>query len=85
MILNNGLYEGKVIAKPETIALMKTDQVPLSINADLYEQPGQLTEGFTFGYQLVRKENKKSLKAQGTISWSGVTGPIFFIDPTKNR
>jgi len=85
MILNNGVYEGKVIAKPETIALMKTDQVPLSINADLYEQPGQLTEGFTFGYQLVRKENKKSLKAQGTISWSGVTGPIFFIDPTKKQ
>jgi CubicO group peptidase (beta-lactamase class C family) len=85
MILNNGVYEGKVIAKPETIALMKTDQVPLSINADLYEQPGQLTEGFTFGYQLVRKENKKSLKAQGTISWSGATGPIFFIDPTKKQ
>jgi CubicO group peptidase (beta-lactamase class C family) len=83
MILNNGIYEGKVIAKPETIALMKTDQVPLSINADLYEQPGQLTEGFTFGYQLVRKENQKSLKSKGTISWSGATGPIFFIDPAK--
>lgn len=83
MILNNGVYEGKVIAKPETIALMKTDQVPLNINADINTKPGQLTEGFTFGYQIVRKENSRTPKTQGTISWGGATGPIFFIDPTN--
>jgi CubicO group peptidase (beta-lactamase class C family) len=81
MILNNGIHDGKKIAKPETIALMKTDQLPLNINADLNTQPGQLTEGFTFGYQIVRQENNRSLKKKGTLSWSGATGPIFFIDP----
>jgi CubicO group peptidase (beta-lactamase class C family) len=83
MILNNGLHEGIVVAKPETIALMKTDQVPLNINADLNTQPGQLTEGFTFGYQIARTDNNRSLKPKGTISWFGATGSIFFIDPQE--
>jgi CubicO group peptidase (beta-lactamase class C family) len=83
MILNNGVHEGIVVAKPETIALMKIDQVPLNINADLNTQPGQLTEGFTFGYQIARTDNNKSLKPKGTISWFGATGSIFFIDPQE--
>ena len=40
-------------------------------------------EGFTFGYQVVRKETTKTLKRKGTIGWSGATGPIFFIDPKE--
>jgi len=83
MILNDGIYDGKRIAKPGTIALMKTDQLPLNINADLNTQPGQLSEGFSFGYQIVRQESNRSLKKKGTLSWSGATGPIFFIDPAK--
>ena len=83
MILNEGKHQGKQIAKPETIALMKTDQVPLNINAHYTDEGGQLAEGFTFGYQIVRKETSKTLKRKGTISWSGATGPIFFIDPKE--
>ena len=83
MILNDGKHHGKQIAKPETIALMKTDQVPLNINAHYTDEGGQLAEGFTFGYQIVRKETSKTLKQKGTISWSGATGPIFFIDPKE--
>ena len=83
MILNDGKHQGKQIAKPETIALMKTDQVPLNINAHYFDEGGQLAEGFTFGYQIVRKETSKTLKRKGTIAWSGATGPIFFIDPKE--
>lgn len=83
MILNDGKHQGKQIAKPQTIALMKTDQVPLNINAHYFDEGGQLAEGFTFGYQIVRKETSKTLKQKGTISWSGATGPIFFIDPKE--
>ncbi|MEY3647739.1 MAG: hypothetical protein RLZ13_624 [Bacteroidota bacterium] len=83
MILNDGKHQGKQIAKPETIALMKTDQVPLNINAHYTDEGEQLAEGFTFGYQVVRKETSKTLKQKGTISWSGATGPIFFIDPKE--
>jgi len=83
MILNDGKHQGKQIAKPQTIALMKTDQVPLNINAHYFDEGGQLAEGFTFGYQVVRKETTKTLKRKGTIGWSGATGPIFFIDPAE--
>ncbi|MCE2776290.1 MAG: beta-lactamase family protein [Algoriphagus sp.] len=83
MILNDGKHQGKQIAKPQTIALMKTDQVPLNINAHYFDEGGQLAEGFTFGYQVVRKETTKTLKRKGTIGWSGATGPIFFIDPKE--
>ena len=83
MILNDGKHQGKQIAKPQTIALMKTDQVQLNINAHYFDEGGQLAEGFTFGYQVVRKETTKTLKRKGTIGWSGATGPIFFIDPKE--
>ena len=83
MILNDGKHQDKQIAKPQTIALMKTDQVPLNINAHYFDEGGQLAEGFTFGYQVVRKETSKTLKRKGTIGWSGATGPIFFIDPKE--
>jgi CubicO group peptidase (beta-lactamase class C family) len=83
MILNNVVHEGMVVAKPETIALMKTDQVPLNINADMKTQPSQLTKGFTFGYQIVRKEDNITLKPKGTIFWYRATGPIFFIEPQE--
>jgi CubicO group peptidase (beta-lactamase class C family) len=82
MVLNNGVHEGKVFAKPETIALLKTDQTPLAIHADFLPSTTAKTEGFTFGYQIVRKESNRSLKPKGTISWGGATGPIFFIDPS---
>ena len=42
-----------------------------------------MAEGFTFGYQIVRKEISKTLKRKGTIAWGGATGPIFFIDPKE--
>jgi CubicO group peptidase (beta-lactamase class C family) len=83
MVLNNGSHEGKMIAKPETIAMMKTDQVPLNINAILASQPSSFNEGFTFGYQIQRKNDNPS-RTLGTISWLGATGPTFFIDP-KNE
>jgi CubicO group peptidase (beta-lactamase class C family) len=82
MVMNNGVHEGKVFAKPETIALLKTDQTPLAIHADFLPSTTAKTEGFTFGYQIVRKESNRSLKPKGTISWGGATGPIFFIDPS---
>lgn len=83
MVLNNGEYEGKQIAKSETIAMMKTDQMPLNINSILLSQPTTFNEGFTFGYQIQRKTDNPA-RTLGTISWLGATGPTFFIDPKRN-
>lgn len=83
MILKNGVYENKIIAKPETIALMKTDQVPLNINAGFQMPSGKPYSGFTFGYQIVREEDASWPLTKNTISWAGSHGTVFFIDPTR--
>ena len=80
MILNDGTFNGTRIAKQETIALMKTDQLPLNIDAGLIQDPNK-SNGFTFGYQIKRKNRPNDLSPNGTISWGGATGPVFFIDP----
>jgi CubicO group peptidase (beta-lactamase class C family) len=57
MILKNGMHENKMIAKPETIALMKMDQIPSYINSTADLPTGKPDKGFTFGYQILRREN----------------------------
>ena len=83
MILKNGVYENKVIAKPETIALMKMDQTPLNINAAFDMPSGTPDAGFTFGYQIIRREGAGSSLTEKTISWAGSHGTVFFIDPKR--
>ena len=83
MILKNGVYENKVIAKPETIALMKMDQVALNINAGFEMHGDKPNSGFTYGYQIVRNEHASWPLNKNTISWAGSHGTEFFIDPTR--
>ena len=84
MILSNGMHEDKMIAKPETITLMKMDQTPLNINAAFDMPSGTPDEGFTFGFQIVRKEGAGSALTKNTICWAGAYGTVFFIDPTRD-
>lgn len=83
MILKNGKHENTIIAKPETIALMKMDQTPSNINASFYMPSGTPDEGFTFGYQIVRREGLGSPLREKSISWAGSYCTIFFIDPKR--
>jgi CubicO group peptidase (beta-lactamase class C family) len=83
MILNNGKHENKIIAKPETIALMKMDQTPSNINASFGMPSGTPDEGFTFGYQIVRRESIGSPLTEKSISWAGAYCTTFFIDPKR--
>ncbi len=80
MILKNGIYNNKIIAKPETIALMKTDQLPSYINGSTTGNPDK---GFTFGYQIIRKEGDSSPLPEKSISWVGSNCTSFFIDPKR--
>jgi CubicO group peptidase (beta-lactamase class C family) len=77
------IYENKIIAKPETIALMKMDQLPLNINAAFSMPSGKADAGFTFGYQIIRREGIGSELSEKTISWAGAYGTRFFIDPVR--
>ena len=83
LFLNNGVYENRIIAKPETIALMKMDQVALNINADFEMRSGKPYSGFTYGFKIVRREDKSWPLSEKTISWAGAHGTVFFIDPIR--
>jgi len=83
MILKNGMHENKMIAKPETIALMKMDQIPSYINSTADLPTGKPDKGFTFGYQILRRESNTSKLHENAISWAGSDCTIFFIDPKR--
>lgn len=80
MIIQDGEFNGVRIAKPATIAMMKTDQTPLNLEAAITPTDTLKNNGFTFGYAIKRKEIGADPRPAGTIYWSGATGPIFFID-----
>jgi CubicO group peptidase (beta-lactamase class C family) len=83
MILKNGKHENTMIAKPETIALMKMDQTPSNLNASFGMPSGTPDEGFTFGYQIVRREGLGSPLTEKSLSWAGAYCTTFFIDPKR--
>jgi CubicO group peptidase (beta-lactamase class C family) len=80
MVIQNGEYNGVRIAKPATIALMKTDQLPLNLGVSFSQEDNPKNYGFTYGYGIKRREVEGDPATVGTISWGGSTGPTFFID-----
>ena len=81
MVIQDGELNGVRIAKPSTIAMMKTDQTPLDLEAAITPTDDLKNNGFTFGYAIKRKDIGNDPRPAGTIYWSGATGPTFFIDP----
>jgi len=80
MVIQDGMYNGVRIAKPSTIALMKTDQLPLNLEGWMRPKDDFKNHGWTFGYMIKRREVGDDPVPAGTISWGGSTGPEFFID-----
>ncbi len=78
--MQDGEFKGVRIAKPSTIAYMKTDQTPVNLEAAITPTDDLKNNGFTFGYAIKRKDIGSDPRPAGTIYWSGATGPIFFID-----
>jgi CubicO group peptidase (beta-lactamase class C family) len=44
---------------------------------------GTPDEGFTFGYQIVRREGLGSPLTEKSLSWAGAYCTTFFIDPKR--
>jgi CubicO group peptidase (beta-lactamase class C family) len=81
MVLQDGEYNGVRIARPATIALMKADQIPADLDGALPPTDGAKRNGFTFGYQIKRRDGGPDPLPAGTLRWGGATGPRFCIDP----
>jgi CubicO group peptidase (beta-lactamase class C family) len=80
MLLDRGALDGRRYLKPQTVALMTSDQIgPGSgIKRDQFYFPGP-DSGFGLGF-AVRTGAKPPLPA-GEYRWDGVGGTFFFVDP----
>lgn len=75
MFLNKGKYHGKTILKPETVALMTTNQTITSLSGNTIET------GWGLSMRVCRENNRLP---KGSFGWSGAYGTHFWID-VKNE
>jgi CubicO group peptidase (beta-lactamase class C family) len=92
MILNQGSANGQQVLKPETVALMSTNQMGdcrvcelttalprLSHNAEFF--PGMpKTWGLTF---MINTEAAPTGRSAGSLAWAGLGNTYYWIDPVK--
>ena len=81
MHLNKGEYNGVRILSEEAVELMRSNQLPDSV-----ENIGQLYPGNVFGLDFAIVENSAAYQGapQGTHWWWGIAGSWFWIDPVEN-
>jgi len=75
MLLNEGVYNGHRLLKPETVHLMTSNQI------------GELFNGnnkFGLGFQIVTETNKAGTpESQASFGWGGMFSSSYWIDPVK--
>ncbi|MEO2183275.1 MAG: serine hydrolase domain-containing protein [bacterium] len=84
MIINGGSHQGDTMIKPETLALMRTNQCAdgVIVNFPMWEMPGT-----TFGLGLALKGEPAEGEpdtAVGEYHWGGMAGTHFWWSPEAN-
>ena len=78
MLLNGGTYDGMQILKPETLAMMTTNQLPdsiIGINDNKHI-------GFGLGFGIAQNMGDHNpMGNDGVYSWGGMANTIFWVDP----
>jgi CubicO group peptidase (beta-lactamase class C family) len=81
MLLNGGELEGARLLKPETVALMTTNQV-----GDLKVEAGNHGDGFGYGLGVVTDRpgaRPADASAVGSYGWGGMFYTYFWVDPQR--
>ena len=85
MLLGGGEFAGVRILKPETVALMHTNQLPAHID---FIDPRVATPGNTFGIDFAIVEDPDGTTdhalAKGEYWWYGIAGTWFGINPVQD-
>lgn len=81
MILRGGELDGVRILRPETVALMGTDQLADLPGIDGGNPGGGMVDGFGLGFGVTPEAGTGALPA-GTLYWGGYASTAFWIDPT---
>ncbi|WP_376712094.1 serine hydrolase domain-containing protein [Bradyrhizobium hereditatis] len=82
MLLNGGELDGKRYLKPETVALMTSDQIgpETRIIHDPFYFPGP-TSGFGLGFAVRTSPPPNTTWPLGEYRWDGAGGSFYFVDP----
>jgi CubicO group peptidase (beta-lactamase class C family) len=82
MLLNGGELDGKRYLKPETVALMTSDQIgpETRILHDPFYFPGP-TSGFGLGFAVRTSPPPGTTWPLGEYRWDGAGGSFYFVDP----
>lgn len=79
MLLNGGELDGRRLLRPETVAMMMTNQLPAHVRP---HSPGMppICNGFGYGWGV--QTEPVLLGSAGDCAWPGANLTYFFIDPT---
>ncbi len=85
MLLNGGKLDGKRYLKPETVAMMTSDQIgpETGIIHDPFYFPGP-TSGFGLGFAVRTSPPPGTTWPLGEYRWDGAGGSFYFVDPTDD-
>ena len=85
MLLNGGKLDGKRYLKPETVALMTSDQIgpETGIIHDPFYFPGP-TSGFGLGFAVRTSPPPGTTWPLGEYRWDGAGGSFYFVDPVDD-
>lgn len=84
MLINGGEWRRQRIISPETLLLMRTNQLPESIHVNFpdFPIPGM---GFGLGFSLIEEPGPDdSPYSRGEYGWRGLAGTAAFISPQQN-
>ncbi len=82
MLLNGGTLDGRRYLKPETVALMTSDQIgpETGILHDPFYFPGP-SSGFGLGFAVRTSPPPNTNWPLGEYRWDGAGGSFYFVDP----
>jgi CubicO group peptidase (beta-lactamase class C family) len=82
MLLNGGELDGRRYLKPETVALMTSDQIgpETGIIHDPFYFPGP-SSGFGLGFAVRTSPPPNTSWPLGEYRWDGAGGSFYFVDP----
>jgi CubicO group peptidase (beta-lactamase class C family) len=85
MLLNKGELDGKRYLKPETVALMTSDQIgpETGILHDPFYFPGP-TSGFGLGFAIRTAPPPNTTWPLGEYRWDGAGSAFYFVDPVDD-
>ena len=93
MFLNRGSLDGKMVLRPETVAMMGQNQIgdvnvvvlksvlpDSSLDAEFF--PGMVKK-WGLGF-MINTETAPTGRSAGSLAWAGLANTYYWIDPSKN-